>query len=119
MAYAIGHISGCHLNPAVTLGLVAGGRFKIVETIPYILSQLVGAVIGCGILFVFASGTKDFSVANGFASNGFGTRSPGGYNLVSALLAKAVLTFVFLMIILGSTDKRTRLALHRSRSAWG
>lgn len=112
MAYAIGHISGCHLNPAVTLGLVAGGRHPKNEAAPYIVAQVVGAVAGAAVLYVIASGTTgsgpsaDFDLAAGFASNGFGEHSPGGYNMVAALTAEIVLTFAFLMIIMGSTDSR-------------
>lgn len=108
MAYAIGHISGCHLNPAVTCGLVAGGRFKATELPAYVVAQLIGGAIGAVVLYVIASGQSGFSAAEKFAavSNGYGEHSPGGYSLVSALVAEAVLTFMFLMIILGSTDGR-------------
>jgi aquaporin Z len=106
MAYAIGHISGCHLNPAVTVGLVVGGRHPAGEAIPYIVAQVIGAVAGAGVLYLIASGKEGFSLAGGFASNGYGAHSPGGYELMSALVAEVVLTFFFLMIILGSTDKR-------------
>jgi aquaporin Z len=106
MAYAIGHISGCHLNPAVTLGLVVGGRHPKSEAIPYIVAQVLGGIAGAGILYLIASGKAGFSTAGGFASNGFGEHSPGGYSMVAALVAEIVLTFFFLMIILGSTDKR-------------
>ena len=106
MAYAIGHISGCHLNPAVTLGLVTGGRFKASEAGAYILAQVIGGIIGAGVLYLIASGHPDFSILNGLAANGYGDHSPGGYPMMSAFVAEIVLTFVFLMIILGSTDKR-------------
>lgn len=106
MAYAIGHISGCHLNPAVSIGLWAGKRFAASELIPYIIAQVLGAITAAGILFVIASGKEGFSTAGGFASNGYGAHSPGGYTLVSCLVAEIVLTFFFLMVILGSTDKR-------------
>ncbi|MCY2937521.1 MAG: aquaporin Z [Planctomycetota bacterium] len=107
MAYAIGHISGCHLNPAVTAGLVASGRFKVAEAASYMTSQVVGAVIGAGALYLIASGQDGFSAsAGGFASNGFGDHSPGKYSLVSCLVAEIVLTFMFLFIIHGATDKR-------------
>ena len=106
MAYTVGHISGCHLNPAVTLGLTAGGRFKGADVVPYIASQVVGAVLGAGVLYVIASGNVDFKLADGFASNGYGEHSPGKYNLVACFAAEAVLTFFFLFIIHGATDKR-------------
>lgn len=106
MAYTIGHISGCHLNPAVTVGLVVGGRHPASEAIPYIIAQVLGGIAGAGILYLIASGKAGFSTAGGFASNGFGAHSPGGYSMVAALVAEIVLTFFFLMIILGSTDKR-------------
>jgi len=107
MAYAIGHISGCHLNPAVTLGLVAGGRFKAVEAFPYIISQVIGGAIGAGLLFIIASGKDGFSApGGGFAANGYAEHSPGGYTMISCLVAEIVLTFFFLMIILGATDSR-------------
>ena len=106
MAFAIGHISGCHLNPAVSIGLAVGGRFKASELLPYIGSQVVGAIIGALILYMIASGKVGFDLAGGFASNGYGEHSPGGYSLGAALLAEIVLTFMFLMIILGATDAR-------------
>ena len=106
MAYAIGHISGCHLNPAVTAGLIVAKRFPLSEAAHYIIAQVLGGIAGAGILYGIASGTAGFSLAAGFASNGFGPHSPGGYSMESALLAEVVLTFMFLMIILGSTDKR-------------
>jgi aquaporin Z len=106
MAYAIGHISGCHLNPAVSIGLWAGGRFKTNELLPYIVAQVIGGVLGAGVLYVIASGQAGFDVSGGLASNGYGAHSPGGYSVVSALVAEIVLTFMFLMIILGATDSR-------------
>jgi aquaporin Z len=106
MAYAIGHVSGCHLNPAVSVGLVLGRRFPGRELPAYIGGQLVGAVAASGILFVIASGAAGFSTSAGFAANGFGEHSPGGYSVVAALVAEVVLTFFFLMIILGATDSR-------------
>ena len=105
MAYAIGHISGCHLNPAVTLGLVAGGRHPASEAGQYIVAQVVGASAGAGVLYLIASGAPSFALG-GFAANGFAEHSPGRYSMVSALVAEIVLTFMFLTIILGSTDKR-------------
>jgi aquaporin Z len=106
MAFAIGHISGCHLNPAVTLGLWAGKRFDSKEVIPYILSQVLGGISGAAILFVVASGIQGFSLSNGFASNGYGIHSPGGYSLLAGIVTEVVMTFMFLMIIMGATDKR-------------
>jgi aquaporin Z len=106
MAYAIGHISGCHLNPAVTVGLVVAGRHPKSEMVPYILAQVAGGVAGAGVLYLIATGKEGFSTAGGFASNGYDAHSPGGYSMVSALVAEIVLTFFFLMIILGATDKR-------------
>jgi aquaporin Z len=106
MAYAIGHISGCHLNPAVSIGLWAGGRFPATQLLPYIAAQVLGGVAAGGVLFIIASGAPGFDVANGFASNGYGAHSPGGYSLHSALIAEIVLTMFFLIIILGATDKR-------------
>lgn len=106
MAFAIGHISGCHLNPAVSIGLWAGKRFPSNELIPYIIAQVLGGVAGSGILYLIASGKEGFSTAAGFAANGYGAHSPGGYTLLSAMIAEIVLTFFFLMIIFGSTDKR-------------
>jgi aquaporin Z len=103
MAYAIGHVSGCHLNPAVTLGLMCGGRFPSKSVIPYWVAQVVGAVIASGVLYVIASGAKGFDVGAGFASNGFGEHSPGGYGLVPALLIEFVMTMIFLFVIMGST----------------
>jgi len=106
MAYAIGHISGCHLNPAVTVGLVVAGRHPKSEALPYIIAQVVGGLAGAGVLYLIASGKAGFDASTGFASNGFGELSPGKYPLVAALVAEIVLTFFFLLIILGATDKR-------------
>lgn len=106
MAYAIGHISGCHLNPAVSVGLMVGKRFSAAELVPYIISQVVGAVLGAGVLYVIASGADGFSLSGGFAANGFGEHSPQKYSMAAGFVSEVVLTFVFLMIILGSTDKR-------------
>lgn len=106
MAYAIGHISGCHLNPAVTLGLAAGGRFPAGQVLPYIVAQVVGAVVGAGLLYQIASGPPSFDLAGGFASNGFAEHSPGKYGLVSAFLTEVVMTMMFLFIIMGSTHGR-------------
>lgn len=106
MAYAIGHISGCHLNPAVSLGLCAAGRFSSKELGPYIVAQVLGGIAGAGILFLIASGKADFSTAGGFASNGFGEHSPGGYAMGAALVTEIVMTAMFLFIILGATDGR-------------
>ncbi|MCU0228043.1 MAG: aquaporin Z [Bryobacterales bacterium] len=111
MAYAIGHISGCHLNPAVTLGLWAGGRFQSKDILPYWIAQVLGAVAGAFVLYVIASGASGFSLAGGFASNGFGEHSPGGYTMLAALVAEVVLTAFFLFVILGSTDKRAPAGL--------
>ncbi len=111
MAYAIGHISGCHLNPAVSLGLFAGGRFKGSDLVPYIVSQVAGGVAGAAILYVIASGKADFSLAGGFAANGYGEHSPGQYSMLACLIAEIVLTFMFLFIILGSTDRRAPAGL--------
>lgn len=106
MAYAIGHISGCHLNPAVSLGLWSGGRFSGSELGPYIAAQVAGGIAGATVLYVIASGQTGFDASAGFASNGYGEHSPGGYSLIAALVAEIVMTFMFLMIILGATDKR-------------
>jgi aquaporin Z len=106
MAYAIGHISGCHLNPAVSVGLWAGGRFPANQLLPYIVSQVLGAVVAGGVLYFIAGGKSDFDVSAGFASNGYGVHSPGGYSLLSALLTEVVMTMMFLVIILGATDAR-------------
>jgi len=106
MAYAIGHISGCHLNPAVSIGLWAGGRFPANQLLPYITAQVIGAVAAGGVLFLIASGKAGFDVSAGFASNGYGAHSPGGYSLVSALVTEIVMTMMFLIVILGATDDR-------------
>jgi len=106
MAFAIGHISGCHLNPAVSIGLWAGGRFPADKLLPYIIAQVLGAIVAGGVLFVIASGKAGFDVTAGFASNGYGAHSPGGYSLLSALVTEVVMTMMFLLIILGATDKR-------------
>jgi aquaporin Z len=106
MAYAIGHISGCHLNPAVTLGLVAAGRFRMAEAPGYIIAQVIGGAAGAFLLYLIASGAPGFSLAGGFAANGYGEHSPGGYTLVAGLVSEVVITFFFLLIILGSTAKR-------------
>ncbi len=106
MAYAIGHISGCHLNPAVSVGLWAGGRFPAGQLAPYIASQVIGGLIAGAVLFVIASGKAGFDVTAGFASNGYGEHSPGGYTLMAALVCEVVMTAMFLVIILGATDSR-------------
>jgi len=106
MAFAIGHISGCHLNPAVSIGLWAGGRFPGKDLLPYIVSQVLGGIAGAGVLYLIASGKAGFDLAGGFASNGFGEHSPGGYSMVAALVTEVVMTMMFLLVILGSTDKR-------------
>ncbi|NSW86803.1 MAG: aquaporin Z [Syntrophobacteraceae bacterium] len=106
MAFAIGHISGCHLNPAVSVGLWAGKRFPASELLPYIIAQVAGAIIGAGVLYLIASGKAGFDIAGGLASNGYGEHSPGKYSLLSGFVAEVVLTFMFLVIILGATDKR-------------
>jgi len=108
MAYAIGHISGCHLNPAVSIGVCIGKRFPASEVLPYIIAQVIGAIIGAGVIYLIASGKADFDlVKSGLAANGFGDHSPGKYSLGAGLVAEIVLTFMFLMIILGATDRRT------------
>ena len=106
MAFAIGHISGCHLNPAITVGLVAGKRFPVGEVLPYIVAQVVGAIAAASVLFVIASGKEGFSLANGFASNGYADHSPDHYSLLACLVAEIVLTAFFLLVIMGSTDSR-------------
>ena len=103
MAYAIGHISGCHVNPAVTVGFWAGGRFPSQEVAPYVVSQVVGAIVAATVLYIIASGAPGFDLAKGFAANGYGAHSPGQYNLLSGLLAELVLTMMFLFVIMGST----------------
>ena len=106
MAYAIGHISGCHLNPAVSVGLWVGGRFPAKDLAPYIAAQVLGGILAGGVLYLIASGQSGFDVAGGFASNGYGEHSPGGYSLMAALVCEVVMTFMFLLIILGATDNR-------------
>jgi len=106
MAYAIGHISGCHLNPAVSVGLTVAGRFKVADLVPYIVAQVAGGVLGAGVLYSIASGKTGFDLAGGFASNGYAEHSPGGYSLWAAFLCETVMTLMFLLIILGSTDSR-------------
>lgn len=106
MAFAIGHISGCHLNPAVSVGLLVGGRFKAAELVPYIIVQVLGAIAGAGVLSVIAGGQPGFTTDAGFAANGYGEHSPGHFSMVAGLVAEVVLTFFFLLIILGATDKR-------------
>jgi len=110
MAFAIGHISGCHLNPAVSVGLMVGGRFSSGELLPYVVAQVLGGLAGAAVLYVIASGQAGFETA-GFASNGYGEHSPGGYNLTSALVTEVVMTFMFLIIILGATDERAPAGL--------
>jgi len=106
MAYAIGHISGCHLNPAVSVGLWAGGRFPAKDLLPYIAAQVLGAIVAGGVLYLIASGKAGFDVLAGFASNGYGAHSPGGYSLLAALITEVVMTMMFLLVIMGATDKR-------------
>jgi aquaporin Z len=106
MAYAIGHVSGCHLNPAVSVGLVVGKRFPASNLLPYVVAQVIGGIAGAAVLYVIASGKAGFDVAAGFASNGYGAHSPGGYSMTACLTAEVVLTLMFLMIILGATDRR-------------
>ena len=106
MAFAIGHISGCHLNPAVSVGLWAGGRFPGKQLLPYIIAQVLGATAAAAILYIIASGRPEFSLSSGFAANGYGAHSPGGYTLLSGLVTEVVMTMMFLLIILGATDKR-------------
>ncbi len=106
MAFAIGHISGCHINPAVSFGLWAGGRFAANELFPYVIAQVAGGITGAAVLYVIASGQAGFDAAAGFASNGYGIHSPGGYSMIAGLITEIVMTFMFLIIILGATDKR-------------
>ncbi len=106
MAYAIGHVSGCHPNPAVSLGLVVGGRFKAADLIPYVVAQVAGAIAGAAVLYLIASGKAGFDLQGGFASNGYEAHSPGGYSMTAALVCEFARTFMFLIIILGATDER-------------
>jgi aquaporin Z len=106
MAYAIGHISGCHLNPAVSIGLWLGGRFPAGKLVPYIVAQVLGGIVAGGVLYLIASGKTDFNLADGFAANGYGEHSPGGYSLTAGLVTEVVMTMMFLLIILGATDGR-------------
>jgi aquaporin Z len=106
MAYTIGHISGCHINPAVSIGLWAGGRFTANQLVPYIVAQVLGGIVAGAVLYVIASGQAGFDVSAGFASNGYGAHSPGGYSLAAALVCEVVMTMMFLLIILGVTDER-------------
>jgi aquaporin Z len=107
MAYAIGHISGCHLNPAITVGLTAGGRFPAGQVIPYIIAQVIGAIAAAALLYLIAKGAPGFDLAKGFATNGYGDRSPGHYDLMSALVTEIVMTMLFLFVIMGSTHGKT------------
>lgn len=106
MAFAIGHISGCHINPAVTVGLWAGGRFPAAEVLPYIVAQVVGGVVGAGVVYLIARGAPGFDLAGGLAANGYGAHSPGGYDLTSAVVSEVVMTLMFLVVIMGATDRR-------------
>ena len=106
MAYAIGHISGCHLNPAVSIGLWAGGRFPANQLLPYIVAQVLGGIVAGAVLYLIASGKAGFDVSAGFASNGYGAHSPGGYTLLAALVTEVVMTMMFVFVIMGATDKR-------------
>jgi MIP family channel proteins len=119
MAYAIGHISGCHLNPAVSVGLWAGGRFPAGQLLPYIVSQVLGGITAGGVLYLIASGKAGFDVSAGFASNGYGAHSPGGYSLQAALISEVVMTAMFLIVILGATDKRARYGRRAVRGRLG
>lgn len=109
MAYAIGHISGCHLNPAVSVGLCVGGRFSAKDLLPYIVAQLLGALFAAAILFVIASGRAGFDLATGFAANGYAEHSPGGYSLIAGFVTEVVMTLFFLLVIMGTTDRRAPL----------
>ncbi|MFQ2015091.1 aquaporin Z [Aeromonas veronii] len=111
MAYAIGHISGCHLNPAVTIGLWAGGRFPASGVLPYIVAQVLGGIAAAAVLYVIASGQAGFDLSAGFASNGYGEHSPGGYSLTAALVCEVVMTGFFLFVIMGATDSRAPAVL--------
>ena len=111
MAFAIGHISGCHLNPAVSIGLCVGGRFPASQLGPYIVAQVLGGIVAGGVLYLIASGQEGFSLEGGFASNGYGDHSPGGYSLMAGLVTEIVMTAMFLVIILGATDKRAPAGL--------
>jgi aquaporin Z len=106
MAFAIGHISGCHLNPAVSIGLWAGGRFPAKDLLPYIIAQVLGAIVAGGVLFIIASGKAGFDVSAGFASNGYAEHSPGEYSLLACIVSEVIMTMMFLLIIMGATDKR-------------
>jgi aquaporin Z len=106
MAFAIGHISGCHLNPAISVGLWAGGRFPANKLLPYIIAQVLGAIVAAGVLYIIANGKAGFDITKGFALNGYGDHSPGGYSLLAALVTEIVMTMMFLIVILGATDKR-------------
>jgi aquaporin Z len=106
MAFAIGHISGCHLNPAISAGLVVGKRFPVSDLLPYVLAQVLGAIAASAVLYVIGSGQASFDVKNGFASNGYGVHSPGGYSLLAGFVAEVVLTAFFLIVIMGATDSR-------------
>jgi len=111
MAYAIGHISGCHLNPAISVGLACGKRFPFGQVIPYIVAQVLGALLASTVLYIIASGKDGFSLSGGFASNGYGSHSPGGYSLLACFVTEAVLTFIFVFIIHGATDRRAPAGL--------
>ena len=118
MAYAIGHISGCHLNPAVSVGLWVGGRFPAKDLLPYIVSQVIGAVLAAAVLFFIASGKAGFDAGAGFASNGFGEHSPGGFSMGAALVTEIVMTMFFLFVIMGATDKRAPAGLAPVAIGW-
>jgi aquaporin Z len=118
MAYAIGHISGCHLNPAVSVGLCVGGRFPAKDLVPYILAQVLGAVLAAAVLFFIASGKAGFDASAGFASNGYGEHSPGGYSMQAALVCEVVMTAFFLIVIMGATDKRAPPGLAPVAIGW-